>query len=259
MCAQPLYELDPEVEPEPSETVSQTFWEAAGSPDEPEPCEELGTEEDPERLASLLLIALAECPFKAASAEDAARKAPPQRSKCRPPTENNAALAAVTIGAALARRGHWTGALSAALAQPQGLGRSVRVLREHAAAGDVTAQRAVTELDMVRKGMCAGGCPLSPRARARRLRLALELPEACGESRRCALEDAAALCGLEACPELLDGESGREPSHDSALRSHYSAGQEPDDEECLEALGLLDCVRSELGLHQALETGEVEL
>ena len=56
---------------------------------------------------------------------------------------------------------------------------------------------------------------------------------------------------------MLDGEP--EPIDEPALPSDFSAGLEPDDEENLEALGLLACVRSELGLQQALDIGEVEL
>lgn len=241
MCAQMLYEVDPECEPEPD-------------PNSAHRCREI--DEDPDRRAALLLVALAECPFKAASDADAAPVGPlplPRQRRALDKSDQDAALAAITFGAALARRGQGTATLSAALAQPQGLGTSVRALRERAAAGDATARRAVNELDMARQH--AG--VTTPQARARRLRQALELPETCGESRRCALEEAAALCGDELSSQALDGEP--EPGGEPPLPFEFDAGREPDDEEGLEALDLLERARSELGLQQVLETGEVEL
>lgn len=229
---------------------------AARSLAEPE-AEAAADEDDAELRAVTLLAALAQCPFGAMDddarvgptgrcASDGAGAASPskhlqQRSSraATVPGLDEAALEAIRTGAALVRRGCGTQSFSAALAQPQGLGGSVRAMRARAAEGDATAREALAELDAARRSIGLGG--ISPDARARRLRLALAQPddEPC---RLQALEEAALLCGV---PPLCPGAGG-------------GARGEPEDEDSCDAIGLLGCVRSEIGLREALATGEVE-
>jgi len=234
-------------------------------PDAQEPEDEGAAEAaDPEVHATLLLSALASCPFgrdgggpqhldllpprrrreqpaQRGAAFDAGsphlRRTPPEAAATLSPKasrelEESAALA-IRGAAALAKRGRGSTRWSAALASTGGLGSAARGWRTRAAAGDAQAAAVVRDLDFVQGGRA------SPEgyAQVRRLEMALALPEGC-PARRELLEERARQ-GRRACAAQVVGE--------------------PEHEDRCEQLRLLMSAESQLSLQEALEAGDVEL
>jgi len=260
-------EEEPEAEGlEPESEPSRTHPREERIPERTCSCTRSSGEEasEAERHAAALLVALAESPFPI---EGLPAQRPPTKRAATCATSSpssidqlfthrgddtfeEAALVATRAGTLLARHGRYNAAsLSAALARPEGLGGSVRALRAKAAAGDFKARGAVQRLDVARReawhaslGGSSSAAAFSE-ARARRLRLALELPEQCA-ARLAAIEDAITLCDWR---EL------------SGAAMSSSPGEEPEDEACIEAEGLLEWARAEVGLSEALAADAVEL
>ena len=230
-----VYLDDPDPEPQPE-------WEA--EPWQEQDFGRRGAEAlSPSDLrAEALLVALASCPFAAAVAElrEAKRQdgrqdaaggepdaAPPSPALTRELEES--ALTVVRTSAALAKRADCGRRLAVALSQPCGLGDALRALRLKAEAGDASAAAAMSEFDALRVHAGVGGVDAA--ARARRLELALELPGGL-RGRRDKLKEAVALC--------------------------FVAAEQPDDEDEVDAQVLLVRALSDLGLEDALDSGDIE-
>eukprot|EP00930_Biecheleria_cincta_P000667 TRINITY_DN10151_c0_g1_i2.p1 TRINITY_DN10151_c0_g1~~TRINITY_DN10151_c0_g1_i2.p1 ORF type:complete len:265 (+),score=66.99 TRINITY_DN10151_c0_g1_i2:62-856(+) len=204
----------------------------------PEPDAEF--EEDEEHWQTKLLLALADCPFR--EKKDCQQLQHPKQASEEVPCASlrgleEAALVAIRSGIALAKRGQSRKELVLALSRQTGLGGSVRLLRDRAEAGDASAKQTIKELDsLLRRGSGLKGVDAEA-ARARRLRLALDMPDTCSGIRQDGLQEAIALCA-------------------AGLKSVASA--EPECEEVFESKSLLLQANAEVHLNAALEAGDVE-
>lgn len=202
---------------------------------DPEPDAEF--EEDEQYWQEQLLIALADCPFR----EETCQQLPHSKQETESSSPSlhgleEAALVAIRSGIALARRGQSRKELVMALARQTGLGGSVRLLRDRAKAGDASAKQAIRELDsLLQRGSGLKGVDAEA-ARARRLRLALAMPDTSG-IRQDGLKEAIALCAV-------------------GLRSGSTA--EPECENVFESKSLLVQANAEVHLNSVLAAGDME-